>query len=337
VHTSARTRRRLLVLTVAAVVIAVAGFVAAALQPAAPRISALAAPGPATAAGHTVTRLTDPPRTVVADTAGVPLATLTDGARTAAVVGPARTFTDPTAAAAPVTLTTWVRLLPQPWASGDENAPWFGPWLDAVVADRSPDVLAIATQYVGGAPAVRTPAGGLVAGDAGFGPPDGSASGRAADADFYDYLGAGWTFADGRVEAPDPTRAGDVDSAGFLRLVWGYRLGLPVSDDDRAGGDLPRHARAMAETGPGSVVISDQGRPAVDYSHLQPGDLVFFAADGDRPDHAGIYLGPDASGAHRFLSSRAAADGPTFGDVGGPSVLDDGKRWSQAFRSARRL
>ena len=44
-----------------------------------------------------------------------------------------------------------------------------------------------------------------------------------------------------------------------------------------------------------------------------------------------------ATGHHRFLSSRGKADGPTLGDLGGTSLLDDGGHYSRGFRTARRL
>jgi cell wall-associated NlpC family hydrolase len=73
---------------------------------------------------------------------------------------------------------------------------------------------------------------------------------------------------------------------------------------------------------------------------LQTGDLLFFdldkTADG-RTDHVAIYLGRDESGGHRFVSSRVRADGPTLGDLGGTSLLDDGGYYARSFRSAKRL
>jgi hypothetical protein len=37
------------------------------------------------------------------------------------------------------------------------------------------------------------------------------------------------------------------------------------------------------------------------------------------------------------VSSRRRADGPTLGDLGGTSVLDDGGHYARSFRAAKRL
>ncbi|MBY8852659.1 C40 family peptidase, partial [Saccharothrix sp. MB29] len=83
----------------------------------------------------------------------------------------------------------------------------------------------------------------------------------------------------------------------------------------------------------------NERRRATDYSRLQPGDLVFFEVedDPDTLDHVGIYLGLDDGGHHRFISSRERINGPTLGDVGGTSLLDDGGFYSTSWRSVRRL
>jgi cell wall-associated NlpC family hydrolase len=94
----------------------------------------------------------------------------------------------------------------------------------------------------------------------------------------------------------------------------------------------------MAAVGPGTVVIPDRGVTAADYSALQPGDLVFFNVNAHpQIDHSALYLGLDDTGHHRFISSRGRADGPTMGDFGGTSLLDDGGHYSRGFRTARRL
>ena len=51
----------------------------------------------------------------------------------------------------------------------------------------------------------------------------------------------------------------------------------------------------------------------------------------------GIYLGLDSGGQHRFISSREKANGPTMGDIGGTSLLDDGRFYSRGWRAARRI
>jgi hypothetical protein len=57
----------------------------------------------------------------------------------------------------------------------------------------------------------------------------------------------------------------------------------------------------------------------------------------DELDHVDIYLGTDSADHYRFMSSRERANGPTFGDLGGPSLLDDGGTYSRAWRAVRRI
>lgn len=286
-------------------------------------------------------RLANPDRTVVRLRAsGVVVATLTDGARTAVLPGPARSFAEPKFTKATVTSTTWVRLLPRAWAPGSEKEPWFRRWLDRESASAKPDVLAVASQYLDGRPAVRNAATGLrFRGDASFGPlSHPTASTREERSDFYDYLGADWTFPDGESEQADPGRYGAVDCSGFVRLVYGYRMGLPLLNINGKGPGLPRRAFAMAGFAPGKVIVPNTLRRAEASSRLQPGDLVFFDISGSTQiDHTGIYLGRDDTGHHRFISSRDTANGPTLGDLGGTSLLDDGGFYSRGFRTAKRL
>ncbi|MGI8809372.1 MAG: NlpC/P60 family protein [Acidimicrobiales bacterium] len=278
-----------------------------------------------------MTRLTDPPRTVVTGAGGAWVATLTDGARSVSLAGPKRTFSESTAAA-PVTIATWVRLLPQPFAGTVDTG-----WLATAQADRSPDVIAIAAQYLRGAPAIVNEAGLQVAGDASYGPLQADGS-RQEGSDFNDYLGVTWQYAD-VVDAPEPPQYRSLDCSGFMRMVWGYRSGMPlVLNPDGVG--LPRRAVDMAARGPGVMVIPDSGARTVAYGRLTTGDLVFFDAssdDGTDIDHVGMYLGRDSAGRYRFVSSRKAADGPTMGDTSGRSVLDGTGLYATSFRSARRL
>jgi hypothetical protein len=271
-------------------------------------------------------RLTDPPRTVVATGGGAVVMTLTDGARTVVLSGPARTFRDPKNTTATVTTTAWVRLTPQPWSAGAEQAVWFGPWLAGAVGSTAPDVLAVAMQYLDGAPPVLVNKL-RIAGDASFGP----------GADFDRYLGIAWRFPDGARDKAQPNRTGALDSAGFVRMVYGYREGYPLLGKDNPGAGLPRGAAAMAQAGPGTVILPDTGRRATDYSRLQPGDLLFFALGPKGVIRVGIYLGIDSDGHRRVLSSRPSADGPTFGDSGGGSFIDGDGKYAQAFRAAKRL
>ena len=296
-------------------------------------------PDPKANSTLTYERLDGPARTVVRNGAGDAVATLTDGSRTTVLAGPSRIFTEPKHTAAVINSTSWVRLLPQEWQAGAENAPWFRPWLDKALADRTPDVLAIALDYIQDAAPAQDGKGVRYKGDAGFGPVATSGAGRLERSDFYDYLGIAWKFPDvGRV-TPEKPRYGAVDCSGYLRLVYGYRMGYPLRGSNTGGAGIPRRAYAIAEYGPGTQLIANRNQRAAEYDVLQPGDLVFFEAeDGENQlDHSGIYLGVDEDGHHRFVSSRERANGPTFGDLGGTALLDDGGFYSKGFRAARRL
>ncbi|WP_447006784.1 NlpC/P60 family protein [Saccharothrix isguenensis] len=284
-------------------------------------------------------RVTGPARTVVRDQAGAIVATFTDDARTALLNGSRRSFSEPQATAATINTSAWVRLLPEPWRAGAESSDWFQTWFSDARQDTSPDVLAIATDYVIDAPAETDPKGVRFRGDASFGPVKSSGAGRQEQSDFYDYLGVPWSFPNGSNGQPDKSRYGAVDCSGYIRLVFGYRMGMPLLGTNTAGPGIPRRAYAISEFGPGVQLVRNERRRATDYGVLQPGDLVFFEVEDDPEtlDHVGIYFGLDSDGHHRFISSRERINGPTLGDVGGTSLLDDGGHYSTAWRSARRL
>lgn len=275
---------------------------------------------------------------------GRELARLTRGARSVLLAGPRRRFAEPDAAAA-VTHAHWVRALPQPFDG--EPAPADLDWLAralAANASAAPDVLAIALQYLRGALPVEE--GGLrVAGDARYGPlRDGR---REEGSDFNDYLGLDWSYPEGQVDRAEPRQLGCLDCSGFVRMVWGLRrhaptdAGLPLGlrpREDRS--TLPRRANELFESAPGVVLFGHADEPPSELDALQPGDLLFFDADendGERLDHVGMLLGLDADGHPRFVSSRKAANGPTFGDYRGRSILDGDGLYAQALRAARRL
>lgn len=284
-------------------------------------------------------RVTAPARTVVRDETGAMVATFTDDARTALITGPRRSFSEPKATTATINTSAWVRLLPEPWRAGAEESDWFETWFRGARQDTSPDVLAIATEYLIDAPAETDAKGVRFRGDASFGPVKASGAGRQEQSDFYDYLGVPWTFTDSPGAQPDDSRYGAVDCSGYVRLVFGYRLGMPLLGRNTAGPGIPRRAYAISEFGPGVQLVPNERRRATDYGVLQPGDLVFFEVedDPDTLDHVGIYFGLDSEGHHRFISSRERINGPTLGDVGGTSLLDDGGHYSTSWRSARRL
>ncbi|MFF4398202.1 NlpC/P60 family protein [Streptomyces sp. NPDC001480] len=297
---------------------------------------------------HTFERLSAPDRTVVRAGDGGTLATFTDGARTAVLTGPSRTFSEPRTTEAKVTTDAWVRVLPHAWQRGTEKSAWFKSWFKKALVDSSPDVFAVAFQYSSaGAPDKHNAKGVRYAGTAHFGPRN-SAVKNPLDfayydeqSDFYDYLGIDWTFPDGTRAQPEQARYGDVDCSGFQRLVWGYRMGIPLHNTNTKGPGLPRRAFAIAAYGPGHMVIPHTGtKQATDLDALQPGDLVFFAIIKDKPDfidHVGMYMGLDDQGRHRFYSSRSAANGPTLGDLSGHALLDGTDFYARGFRAARRL
>ncbi len=280
----------------------------------------------------------DPAQTTVTDQKGVWLATFTNGSSTVRLAGARRVFAEPGATVATVTHNNWVRVLPKPFTGTVDE-----PWLSMELADTSPDVLAIAMQYTGKAPAIMS--NDLqIAGDASYGPPTGTGS-RKAGADFNDYLAIDWRYGT-KIDRPEPIQNKSLDCSGYIRMVWGYRSGLPlapaVSHTATIGTNeaIPRRAAQQHNASPGVVLISDKGTQVTDLTKLAVGDIVFFDAnktDGLRIDHVGMFLGNDSDGHYRFLSSRKTADGPTMGDVGGKSVLDGSGFYGKAFRAARRF
>ena len=281
--------------------------------------------------GYQYQRQDTPARTVVTDATGAWLATFTDGTSTVTLAGPSRTFTEPNAAH-PVITTIWVRALGAPFAGTVDEG-----WLTNALADPSPDLFTLALQYFHGAPPIANAADVQIAGESLYGPalPDGR---REEGADFYDYLGTPWRFND-RTRQPDPQAFRSLDCSGYMRMLWGYRAGLPFAYLPD-GVNLPRHSWEIAENAPGVVLIPNTGTQVTDLSAIAPGDLVFFKWDeaNTHPiDHVGMFLGADTAGHARFISSRQTFNGPTLGDTGGASLLDGTGLWARAFRAARRL
>jgi cell wall-associated NlpC family hydrolase len=210
-------------------------------------------------------------------------------------------------------------------------------WLRNAVSSTSPDVLAVALQYVTGAPTVRGADGRVLSSDAAYGPLQADGT-RAEGSDFNDYLQVPWSYGS-QVDQPETDQVGAVDCSGFTRLVFGWRAGLPLTLDPD-GVRLPRRAVQMLKSAPGIVTVPDSGARPASTGALSPGDLVFFDAntdDGTAVDHVGIYLGTDDRGAPRFVSSRKTANGPTLGDLGGRSTLTGTGLYATAWRAARRL
>jgi cell wall-associated NlpC family hydrolase len=268
--------------------------------------------------------------TKVFDGAGKWLATFTLGARTVAVAGTQRTFAEDTAGAAVIT-STYVRLLPEPFTGGVD-----GVWLRSAMTDTSQDLLAIAAQYSRHAPALSDANGLQTAGDADYGPASEDGKLRKG-ADFNDYLGIPWDYP-GNADPPEPDELGALDCSGFVRMIFGYRGGMPMTREP-ADGLLPRRSFEMLDAAPGSVIYRSTDQ-LEELAGIQPGDLVFFNAEPDAAsqiDHVGVFVGVDTQGNHRFVSSRKTADGPTMGDEGGRSILNGTGHYAEALRGVRRL
>jgi cell wall-associated NlpC family hydrolase len=286
---------------------------------------------PGTTGPVRVATLASPDRTVVSDDLGT-VAVFTSGARTVTVRGSARTFAEPSTTTATVSSSTWVRLLPTAFAGSIDWA-----WLEARLTDTSPDVLDLAFQYGPGAPALVDAGGVQFAGDASYGPLQADGT-RQEGSDFNDYLGLTWTY-DGSTDRPEADQFRSLDCSGYVRMVFGYRSGIPITLRPD-GARLPRRAVQMLDSAPGVVTIANTGVRPTDLSTLLPGDLLFWDAstdDGTAVDHVGLYLGKDSAGAPRFVSSRKTADGPTMGDSGGRSTLSGTGLYAKSFRAARRV
>ncbi|MEG3629326.1 NlpC/P60 family protein [Streptomyces poriticola] len=244
-----------------------------------------------------------------------------------------------------VTHSDWVRVLPEPF-----DGTWT-PELEGIVrgwaGSTSPDVLAYAAMFLGGAAPVVAgsgPAEGKqVMGEAGYGylNPEGY---RYEGADFHEYMHTGWTFPDGDHTGPSSKQVGNLDCSGYTRMVYGYHMGVPLAaGEDTSGTVLPRRSRDMAEYAPGVRIDRTDGTAPPAAAQLQPGDLVLFNADsGDDQetatvDHVGIYLGRDGDGLRRFLSSRKTVNGPTMSDLGGNSLLDGTGTYARTLHTVHRI
>ncbi|MFF3316092.1 NlpC/P60 family protein [Streptomyces sp. NPDC003035] len=230
---------------------------------------------------------------------------------------------------------TWVRALP---------APFDGVWTPALeqrirawAGDTSPDALAYASMYRPFAPAVTDPAlqGATVLGESEYSEPD-AAGLRYIGADFHEYMGLDWTFtASGESKDAESAFKGCLDCSGFVRMVYGHHLGIPmVAYKNFDGRNLPRTSRHQSASGPG-VVVAKGTSAAPSLTGLRIGDVVYFDATASDPadpetdegviDHTGIYVGQDQHGGLRFVSSRKTPNGPTMADLGGKSILNGRK------------
>lgn len=236
---------------------------------------------------------------------------------------------------------TWVRLL---------AAPFSGTWTTALATqilnwsvDTSSDVLAYAMKYITGAPVVTSPTygGAQIAGQARYGPsgPDGK---RIEGADFHDYMGMNWTFPNGETQTAGADEAGCLDCSGFVRMVYGFNMGIPmVRSANFDGLNLPRQTKDIGPSGPG-ILVADETDTPPELVSLQIGDVPHFDADSSdtatgQLDHNGIYLGLDNAGNHRFINSRKTPNGPTFADLGGTSTLNGTGTYAVSLRKIRRF
>ncbi|TFE49258.1 hypothetical protein E3E14_16310 [Streptomyces sp. ICN441] len=262
-----------------------------------------------------------------------------------------------------VTHDLWVRLLDAPFDG--VLTPALEERLRAWAGDTSPDALGYAAMFLPHAAGAVDPVPGTrVLGEAGYGPlgPGTGDGTREVGADFWEYMGLDtWTFPNGEAPAqpentgPQKRWAGFLDCSGYVRMVYGHHMGMPmVNFRDFDGTNLPRTSADQAARGPGVVVAGvtaggDPGQEPPPLDGLLAGDLVYFDTPGAAGDdgvgddsgtinHVGIYLGRDRHGRHRFASSRKTPDGPTMGDLGALSVLDAGTElYSRSLRVIRRF
>ncbi|MEU6974605.1 MULTISPECIES: NlpC/P60 family protein [unclassified Streptomyces] len=230
-----------------------------------------------------------------------------------------------------ITHDTWVRVLPEPFD---------GSWTPAVeqrvrawAGDLSPDALAYAAMFLPSAPAVTrvvndgdgVPRTVKVLGTSQYSKPSPDTGERTVGADFQEYMGISWAFPGFPTRAPEAPFLNSLDCSGFVRMVYGFHMGLPLLHENAAPDHrgLPRTSTRQAKDGPG-VIVADGGTAVPPLDGLRIGDTVFFDSDTD-PEaggHIGIYLGEDHHGYRRFFSSRKTPNGPTLADVGGRSVLN---------------
>jgi cell wall-associated NlpC family hydrolase len=266
------------------------------------------------------------------------LATYTLNSRTVTMAGEQRTFSENNIT---ITHSTWVRAMTLPFSGTVDTT-----WLSAGLANNknnggTADVLSIASEY-------------LQDGDknAKYGP-----TATTEGSDFNDYLQINWTYTphwsvtqnkqvSSWTDGYDTARVNCLDCSGFIRMVWGYRSGVPMCynpNPNYPNSSMPRRAFEISANGPGTAV-------ALPATNFRIGDLVFFDADSStteeigRIDHVGMYIGNDQNGNLRFIHSRKSENrGPTFSlDTYGKSILNnDGTGqylyYVNALKGGRRL
>lgn len=258
------------------------------------------------------------------------VATYTNGSRTVTMLGDARNFTENNIT---VSHATWVRVLNQPFSGTVDTS-----WINARLLENKnvggvKDVLAHAMDYLD--------AGSL---NANYGMDD-----TTEGADFNDYLGIDHNYSphwsetnqqlyNNWLDTNETAELGAVDCSGYMRLVWGYRMGIPMCfnvNPNDAFSRIPRRAYQIWDNAPGTKVMTNYvwnaGDASTKLSKLRIGDLVFFNADTssaeelNRVDHVGMYIGRDGANNMRFIHSRKSDNvGPTFTkDLNGKSILNN--------------
>lgn len=328
--------------------LAVLGLSQSSLSADGPRAGAAVSTGESTATetskasleGLSYKRVSNPTGTKVVDAKGKEVARFTDTARTAVLQGKERTLEEPGKTDARVTSTSYVRVMPQPYTQGAEKKAWFKEWLAKSIKDKSPDVLEVGTQYFHGAENVYDENGLRIAGDADFGPEKG-AGGEKKGSDFNDFLEIKVAFPDEEDDRPEKSQKNALDPPGFVRMVYGYRLGYPMYGKNPKGEALQRGVAGLHDNGPGVLLARDTGTtPPLETleKQLLPGDILMFATDMQpNLNHSAIYMGRDDRGNHRFMSSREAVNGPTMGDFAAPSIIDGHDLFAANFRAVRRI
>lgn len=237
-----------------------------------------------------------------------------------------------------ITHNSWVRLLDAPfdgvYTTAIENQ--IRAWDGSTV----PDTLAYAQMYQAYALPVLRPDGKKLMGVTGYGPMN--ADGTLQEgADFHEFMGVGWTFPSGETApAAGASWEGKLDCSGFVRMVLGYWMGIPMSVSVMDGHYLPRVSHDISDSGPGAIIAAAAGTvPSM--AAMLPGDIVAFDADDDETavnqiDHVGFFMGFDSLGVPRFVSSRKTPDGPTFADLGGSSKLTGTGLYATRLRKIRR-
>jgi cell wall-associated NlpC family hydrolase len=155
-------------------------------------------------------------------------------------------------------------------------------------------------------------------------------------------MGVDWTFPNGEQRIADPPELTSLDCSGFVRMVYGFHAGIPMTFSNTINGiNLPRTTANIGPMGPGVIVAQSVGSPP-SLEAIRIGDVPHFDATSDgestgQVDHNGIYLGVDNFGNMRFINSRKTPNGPTFGDLGGASVLNGSGTYTTQLRIIRRF